>query len=140
MYDAVMKLITPTDLDAFARQYRFAGGHLRAIRYRHRNRRLDVEMLLRIATAPVSLAESPRPVRLHLRFADIEECRFQKRPGKDLQRISEARFGFFEGLVYANFDAWGLSPGERPAIFDFRGSDAFLAAKDLYAAELSSSA
>ncbi|CAN5202786.1 hypothetical protein BH11PLA2_BH11PLA2_18750 [soil metagenome] len=135
-----MNLVKPSDLDAFVRRYRFAGGVIRLVRYRHRKRQLNVDVVLRVMTAMKSLSESAKPVKLHLRFVDVEECRFQKRPAKGLAKITEAKFGFFDGLVYANFDAWGLEPGERPQIFDFRGSDAFLGAKDLFAAEVAPSA
>lgn len=140
MYNGGMNVVNPSDLDALGRKYRFAGAKLLKVRYRTRRRQLNVDIILRLTTLPKSLAEESRPVKLHLRFVDVDECRFQKRPAKDLGRIADARFGFFDGLVYANFDAWGLEPGERPAIYDFRGSDAFVGAKDLLMVELAPTA
>ena len=131
-----MNRVNPQDLDLFSRKYRWSGGRLLRVRLTHRGDQMTADVILRVTPIMRDLGRPENPVRLHLRFTGVEECRFQKRPAKSISRISDAKIGFFEGFVFANFDAWGLAPGERPAIFDFRSSEAYLAATDLFWLEL----
>lgn len=131
-----MTPLKPEDFDRFTRQYRWAGGKLSRLRFKHRRGDLVIDMVLRVRSAIRDLGEGSQPVRLHLKFAGVEECRFQKRPAKGLDRLADVRFGAFDGMIFANFDAWALASGDRPAIFDFRGSEAYLAAKSVTWEEL----
>ena len=126
-----MNQLTPAELAAFARRYRFAGGRLRRVRVRHRGPQAAVEVVLAVRTAIRDLGTDPEPVRLKLRLTDAEEFRFQKRPGTTGGRLPDAHFGYFNGLFYVTFDAWSLEPGEQPGVHDFRGSDAFAAGRVL---------
>jgi hypothetical protein len=132
-----MDAINPSNLDQFARQYRWAGGRLSRVRFARQRGALHIDVVVRVHSAIKDLGTGARPVKLRLRFVDVEECRFQKRPAQGLEKIKDVKFGFFDGLFYVNFDAWSLGPGERPALHDFRGSEAYVAAKDLLWEELS---
>ena len=125
-----MTPLLPHDLAQFARKYRFAGGRLRRVRLLPRKGGTAVEITLRVTPTITDLgAEAPRPVRLVLRVDGVEEYRFQKRPNSTPARVSDAKFGTFNGLIYINLDAWGLQPGEVPGVHDFRASDAFVAGR-----------
>jgi hypothetical protein len=126
-----MNTLTPAELAKFTRAYRFAGGRLRRVRVRYRGQQAELDVVLAVRTAIRDLGTDPQPVRLRLRLADVEEFRFQKRPGGPGGKMADVRFGYFNGLFYVNFDAWGLGPGEQPGVHDFRGSDAFAAARVL---------
>jgi hypothetical protein len=127
-----MNPLSAAELPAFLRKYRFAGGRLRRVRVRHRGPdRTEIEVVIAVRTAIRDLGTEPEPVRLKLHLADVEEFRFQKRPGGKAGKVPDVRFGYFNGLFYVTFDAWPLSPGEQPAVHDFRGSDAFAAGRHL---------
>lgn len=123
-----MPPLLPHELAQFARKYRFAGGRLRRLRIVPRKNATTVEVVLRVTPALTDLgADAPTPVRLKLRVDGVEEYRFQKRPGGGSGKGGEVKFGTFNGLIYINFDAWGLQPGEVPGVHDFRASEAFVA-------------
>lgn len=125
-----MTPLLPHDLAQFARKYRFAGGRLRRVRLLPRKSGATVELTLRVTPAITDLgADAPKPVRLVLLVEGVEEYRFQKRPISTPARVSDVKFGTFNGLIYVNLDAWGLQPGEVPGVHDFRASDAFVAGR-----------
>ncbi len=126
-----MKRINPSDLESFARQYRFPGGKLARIRFIHSRGQLDIETVIVARTVVKDLSHDAKVVRLRLRFVDVDECRFQKRPGTSLATLKDLKFGFFDGTVYTTFDSWNLGPSERPALHDYRGSEAYIGCKDL---------
>jgi hypothetical protein len=119
------------DLAQFARKYRFAGAKLRRVRIRPGVNGVSVEVTLGVRPVAPNLGDSGKPIRLVLRIDGAEEFRFQKRPVTNPARISDVKFGYFNGLFFVNFDAWGLQPGEVPAAHDFRASDAFVAGKSV---------
>lgn len=125
-----MTPLLPHELAQFARKYRFAGGRLKRVRLLPRKAGTVVEITLRVTPVITDLgAGVPEPVRLVLRVEGVEEFRFQKRPISTPARVSDAKFGTFNGLIYINLDAWGLQPGEVPGVHDFRASDAFVAGR-----------
>lgn len=125
-----MTPLLPHELAQFARKYRFAGGRLKRVRLLPRKAGTVVEITLRVTPTITDLgAGVPKPVRLVLRVEGVEEFRFQKRPTSTPSRVSDAKFGTFNGLIYVNLDAWGLQPGEVPGVHDFRASDAFVAGR-----------
>jgi hypothetical protein len=126
-----MNRLYPTDFPAFARRFRFAGARLRRVALTNRQGRLDLDVVLVARTAVRDLGTDPKPVRLRLRVADVDECRVQKRLGANV-RLTDVAFGSFGGKVYVNFDAWGLEAGERPGVHDFRASDLFAGGRDLF--------
>lgn len=126
-----MKPISPSDLDSFVHQYRWAGGHLCRLRFAHRRELLHLDLVVKLQLSLKNLGDLPKAVKVHLRFHDVEECRFQKRIGRCLARFREARFAFLQGMFFATFDELSLEPNEKPAIHDFRGSEAYVSAKDL---------
>ena len=79
-----------------------------------------------------SMGQLETPVKLRLRLVDAEEYRFQKRPSGPRGRMTDLRLGTFDGLIYLNFDAFPLDPGDKPGVHDFRASDAFAAGKELW--------
>jgi len=131
-----MKRINPSDLESFVRQYRFVGGKLGRIKFIHRRGQLDIETVLRVRTNIKDLSTQARAVRLRLRFVDVEECRFQKRPGNSLATLADLKLGFLDGSFFAAFDSWSLGPRDKPALHDFRGTEAYLGAKDLLFEEI----
>jgi hypothetical protein len=127
-----MEKLDPAGLAAFARKYRFVGGRLKSARVRFAGGRATVEVVVAARTAIVSLSDEPTPVKLRLRLVDAEEYRFQKRPSGPRGRMTDLRLGAFDGLIYLNFDAFPLDPGDKPGVHDFRASDAFAAGKELW--------
>lgn len=127
-----MNRLTPAELPAFLRRYRFPGGRVRGVRLVNRgDKDVAVEMRLVVREALRDLGSTPRRVRLVLRLEGVEEFRFQMRPGQPRVKIVDARFGYFNGLYYVNLDAWGLDAGETPKLHDFRASEAFAAGREL---------
>ena len=126
-----MTPLHPQDLTQFARKYRFPNGRLRRVRLTTGKGGPTVEITLRVQTALRDLGEGTQPVRLKLRVSGVEEYRFQKRPHARGAKVSDVKFGYFNGLFFVNLDAWGLLPGEVPGVHDFRASEAFVAGKDL---------
>jgi hypothetical protein len=127
-----MPPLLPHELAQFARKYRFAGGRVRRVRVLPRKGGATVEVVLRVTPTITDLgADTPKPVRLVLRVDGVEEYRFQKRLNTPAGRVSDVKFATFGGLIYVNFDAWGLQPGEVPGVHDFRASDAFVAGRQV---------
>ena len=128
-----MNRLYPSDLAGFARKYRFAGGKLRRVKLLYRGpEALTAELVLAVRPATRDLGADEAPVRLRLRLVGVEEFRFQKRPSAAGGKVAEARFGYFGDMYFVNLDAWGLGPGEAPKLHDFRGSDTYLAGRELY--------
>ena len=48
-----------------------------------------------------------------------------------VQQYETVSLMVWNGLIYINFDAWGLQPGEVPGVHDFRASDAFVAGRQV---------
>lgn len=127
-----MNRLTPAELPAFLRRYRFPGGRVRGVRLVNRAEKdVAVELRLVVREALRDLGRTPQRVRLVLRLEGVEEYRFQMRPGQPRVKITDARFGYFNGLFYVNLDAWGLEAGETPKLHDFRASEAFAAGREL---------
>ena len=134
---SAMNRVGPADLPQFLRKYRFPGGVVRRVRVIHTSRKdVAVEFRLTVREAVRDLGSEPRRVRLTLRLEGVEEFRFQMRPGQPRVRITDARFGYLNGLFYVNLDAWGLEPGETPKVHDYRASEAYAAGRELLWAEV----
>jgi hypothetical protein len=119
-----MTSLNPAALEAFAKPFA-AAGKLSRVKFAHRKGRLDLEIAVRL-----------RGKRFQLRFSDVEECRFQKRTGQSIAKFPRITFAFLDGLYFAAFDDLSLLPRERPAIHDFRGSEAYVASTGLAWAEV----
>jgi hypothetical protein len=126
-----MDRLASSDLAAFQRRYRFAGGRVRRVRVRYAGDATAVEFTLTARTALRELGVDPQPVRLRFRLTGAEEFRFQKRPGV-AGKITDALFGYVDGLFFVTLDAPALLPGDRPAAHDFRASDAYAAGRELW--------
>lgn len=131
-----MKKLNPSELAQFARGYRFAGGRVRRMRVMADGDGVAVEFGLMILGALKDLGTDPKPVRLKLRLEGVEEFRIQKRSNSRVGRVPDVKFGYFDGLVFVNLDAWGLQPGEVPGVHDYRASDTYAAGKELLWEEL----
>lgn len=118
-----MEQLLPAQAAAFLKRFRFRGGTLRRFQVRNRSGNHGVGVL------HVAVHDGTSDVRVRLRIVldGVEEYRFQRRPGPGLVRLKEVRLGCFNGLFYLNLDAF--ADGERPALIDFRASDAFIAAR-----------
>lgn len=128
-----MNRLYPSDIAAFARKYRFAGGKLRRVTVRFRGpEKVSVGFDLLVRAAGRDLGADAPPVRLRFRLDGVDEFRFQKRPSGGGGKIADARFGYFGDVYFVNLDAWGLGPGEVPKLHDFRGSDAYVGGRELY--------
>jgi hypothetical protein len=130
-----MDKVDSSDLAGFARKYNFAGSRLGRVKLRL-GPECAVELVLVCKRAVQQLGAKSERVKLRLRMVGVEEFRFQKRPGGRSGIVPDARFGFFEGLVYVNLDAYGLRPGEKPGQMDFRASEMFVAGQDLFVEEM----
>ena len=129
-----MTRLYPSDLAAFARRYRFAGGRLRRLAVRFRGPD-DVSVRFELLVRPTAKGlgdDAPPPVRVRFRVDGVDEFRFQKRPTGGAGKIADARFGYFGDVYFVNLDAWGLGPGEVPKVHDFRGSDAYVGGRELH--------
>jgi hypothetical protein len=127
-----MDRLADTDLAAFQRRFRFAGGRLRRVRVRYAGDATAVEFTVSARTALRELGAEPKPVRLRFRLTGAEEFRFQTRPGRPGGKIGGALFGHLDGLFFVTLDAPDLLPGDRPAAHDFRASDAYAAGRELW--------
>jgi len=129
--------IGPNDLPRFLRQYRLAGGKIHRVRLLYPGpKKVAIEFYLSIRETIKSLGTDPRKVRLILRLEGVEEYRFQMRPGQAKVKIADARIGYLNGLFFANFDAWGLEPGEMPKLHDYRASELYAGGSDLLVREV----
>jgi hypothetical protein len=133
-----MKKLDPSELGQFSRKFTFAGGRVRRVVVRS-GPTTAVELRLTVRAAVQSLGDKAKRVRLRLVFDGVEEYRFQKRPSARGGKIPDARFGTFDGLIYLNLDAYGLEPGERPTLPDFRASDAYVGGASVHWEELTAS-
>lgn len=132
-----MTPVRPQDLVAFTRRYRFPGGKVRAVRLRYTSARdAAVEFRLVVREAIQDLGKEPRRVKLRLRLTGVDEFRVQMRPGLPRVKIGDARIAYLNGLFWVNLDAWGLEPGEQPKPHDFRGSETYAAARELFWEEI----
>jgi hypothetical protein len=127
-----MTRIYPQDLPAFLRKYRFPGGRVRGVRVGHKGKDVAVEFRLAVREALRDLGAEPKPVRLVLKLAGVEEFRVQMRPNQPKAKIADARVAYLNGLFYVNLDAWSLEPGEQPGLHDFRASELYAAGRELW--------
>jgi hypothetical protein len=126
-----MTKLQALELPNFARQFRFAGGRIARIHQRCRKGGMDVDLVLRVVPAIKNLDDQPKPVRLRLSLAGVDELRIQKRPTSAPGRLPDAHFGYFQGQFFIALDAWSLVAGERPGVHDFRSADIYFACRDL---------
>lgn len=128
-----MNRLQPHEFAKFLRAYRFIGGRLRGVKVRHTApREVAVEFRVRVREAITDLGAEPKFVRLTLRLAAVEEYRFQMRPAQPKAKITDARIGYHNGLFYVTFDSVGLEAGETAQVFDFRASEVYAAARELW--------
>ena len=131
-----MNRLEPLDFAAFTRRFRLPGGRLRRVKLRLAGEAATMEFTITARTIPKDLGSDPRPVRLRFRLHGVEEYRLQKRPNLAAGAVPEARFGYFHGLIFLTFDAYTLGPGEQPQLYDFRASECYAAARELWWDEL----
>lgn len=121
-----MNELTHANAHAFQRRFRLKGGRL--LRFRIKTRSDGW------ASAAIRLtafdAQSGKPIRLQLRFANVEEYRFQRRPSSVKHRLGDVQFGFFGDLIYLNLDAF--TDDGPPKVMDFRASDWFIAGRTVH--------
>jgi hypothetical protein len=125
-----MTTLYPTDIAEFLRKFRFTGARLRRFRYRPSADGGTLDVVLVARKAMQSLNAPSERVILTFEFRGVEEYRFQRRPGPPAAK-SDCRFGTFNGLVYADFDAFPLGQGEVAKLHDFRASDAFVGGREV---------
>src|SRR5262245_36036859 len=111
-----MTLLTPTSLETFRRQYHWKGAVLRALRVTHQRQAMNMDLVLKVKPLVKSLDAAVKPVRLHLRCVDVEECRIQKRVGTQLKKLANLHFAFLQGQFFLTLDDWSLGAAEKPAI------------------------
>src|SRR5262245_19561628 len=126
-----MNRLQPHEFAKFLRSYRFIGGVLRGVKIRHRGREVSVEFRITANEAITDLGKTPRRQRLKIVLEGVDEIRFQMRPSQPKVKITDARFGYFNGLFYVTFDSVGLESGETAQLFDFRASEIFAAGREL---------
>ncbi len=133
-----MNRLHSSEIAQFARKYRFVGGRVKKLRLTNSRGVAALEATLLVRPATRDLGAAPKPVKLKLRVTGVEEYRFQKRPTLPAGKMSDLKIGYFNGLYYVNFDAWGLPAGEVPGLHDYRASDAFVGGGDLFWEEVAS--
>lgn len=126
-----MNVLQHHEFTKFLQSYRLVGGLLRAALVRHHGGEVSVEFRISVREAITDLGKQRRRVRLRLLLTGVEEFRLQMRPGQPKVKITDARIGYFNGLIYITLDSVGLGPSEAAAIFDFRASEVFAAGREL---------
>lgn len=127
-----MTRLEPSELPAFLRRFRFAGGRLSRVRMRYQgDGLLTIEVVVAIRPKIQDLGDAPKGTRVRLRFVGVDEFRFQKRLAQPAGRVAEARLGYLDGRFFLNLDAFGLDPTDTPKVHDYRASDAYLAGATL---------
>ena len=120
-----MDKIQQSQIVAFMKRYRFRGGRLRRFRVQTQSaQRSSGEIVVSVRET-----ESDKRLRLRLVLENVEEYRFQRRPGTGIVRLKEVRLGYFNGSFFLNFDAF--PEDGPPSLIDFRASDAFIAAQTI---------
>lgn len=127
-----MQRLYPSELLSFQQRYRFVGARLRRVRLTAAGDDWTAELSLLVRPRAKQLGNDAPPVRLKIRLTGLEEYRLQKRPNSVVGKISDARIGYFGDSYFLNLDAWGLEPGEVPKLHDYRNSDLYLAARELW--------
>lgn len=124
-----MTELTHSSLYQFLKRFQFRGGSLRQFRLQRRQRRT-------VGTVVVVVLDIPKQkkVRLKLTIPNVEEYRFQRRPGATSAKLKHVQFGFFGAFTYLNLDAF--PEDGPPKVMDFRASDCFIAGTALYWEEL----
>ncbi len=127
-----MNRLQPHEFAKFLRTYRFIGGALRSVKVLHRGSRdVAIEFRVTVREAVTDLGKESRRVRLGFVLEGADEFRIQMRPGQPKARIADARFGYFNGLIYVSFDSIGLESSETAQLFDFRASEVYAAGREL---------
>jgi hypothetical protein len=132
-----MTPLTADQVAAFSRRFVFDDGLLRSLRLDYPARGpIAAEVVLAVRLAdPGPGADADGRVDLRIRFAGVDEYRFQKRSNTDARVLTGVRLGVFDGLVFVNLDDW-VEPDEPAGLPEFRASDCYLAARTVsYAVE-----
>jgi hypothetical protein len=117
--------VSSIQLGNFYRRFRFQKGMLKRVVFINDS---PQESRVRIALH-VTESATGQKVLLKLELRGIEEFRFQRRPVGGLVRLNEVRFGYFNSVIYLNFDAF--ADEASPQLMDFRASDAYFGAREL---------
>ena len=127
-----MNQLNPAEIPAFLKQFRFRKARLRRIRIINRGKGEDpaIEILLLARSNPLDLSEPVR-VRLRLWLERVGEFRFQQRPNARRSVLNAVVIGYLQGMFFLNLDPWDIGD-EKPALMDFRGSEAYAACQELY--------
>jgi hypothetical protein len=120
-----MNDLTSGNVHAFLKRFQLRGGRLLRFQVRSRPKNATIAAIRLLALD----ATTNQPIRLRLEFENVEEYRFQRRPGSGTTRLNDVQIGFFGDLVYLNLDAFPVDG--PPKVMDFRASDCFLAGRTL---------
>lgn len=115
-----MTELTHSSLYAFLKRFQFQGGSLRLYKIRHTKKQTVATLVTRVFDQ-----QAKKKVRLRFTVYNVEEYRFQRRPGPHSPRLSNVQFGFFGAFAYFNLDAF--AEDGPPKVMDFRASDCFIA-------------
>ncbi len=127
-----MPRLSSYELPQFLRRYRFAGGRVRRVRVKYGPRKaVAVELHLLVRPVGKDLGDRAAAARLVLRLTGVDEFRFQMRPMQPRAKLPDVRIAYLNNLFYVALDPLPLDPGEKPAVHDFRASEAFAAGRDL---------
>lgn len=119
-----MTELTQQSMYALRKRFLFRGGSVRRWLIREVKGQTIGVLVLRVYDQ-----HAKKKVRLKFTMRNVEEYRFQRRPGTKPLRLTDVQFGFFGALVYFNLDAF---PDDGPPkVMDFRASDCFLAGLSL---------
>lgn len=116
-----MQELTPANTLAFLKRFRLDGSIIRRFTLRNlAEDRVAAKLLLTVFDTSANAK-----VKLAIQIQDVEEYRFQKRPGTQVFQVRTARIAKFDGITFLNLDAEPDDPA--PKVMDFRISDCFIA-------------
>ncbi|VTS04600.1 hypothetical protein [Tuwongella immobilis] len=127
-------MLTPLQagqIPSFLRRYRLSGSRFLGMRIRpqkHQNPLVEIRLSVRLIDATAT--GKPTRTRLRIVLTDASEYRFQKRPNADKQVLRRIDLAYLSGQFFFCLDSY-LEENERPAIHDFRASDAYVAASEM---------
>jgi len=120
-----MHELTPANTLAFLRRFRLKGGVIRRLTLRNTGPdAVSAKLVLSVTDGTTG-----DKVKLAIAVDDVDEYRFQKRPGVAAFAVREVRVATFDGVTFLDLDADAHEPAPKP--MHFRISDCFIAGRRL---------
>ncbi len=120
-----MNELLPDRIAHFLKSYQISRGIIRRFRVSNNNSH-TAKGQIDVTAREISTHQK---IRIRFMLEGVLEYRFQRRLNHNIYRIPAFRIGYFDGLIYLNFDAY--EDELAPRIHDFRASDIFIAARKI---------